>query len=149
MKIIKKCSQCGTDLEQPFMNPAIQNNRAVLLAWADGFVPETGQGFFRGTEFVRGDGYGNGVDTIPAWLTKGERVLTADQNKQLGGISHEQLVGQIRAIEPLGIDLSRGRSRTFAPGALAVPPRRYRLRAGLIGRPWWRRCSKSRRRFPH
>ena len=35
-------------------------------------------------------------------------VLTADQNKQLGGISHEQLVGQIRAIEPLGIDLRGG-----------------------------------------
>lgn len=51
-----------------------------------------GKKFFTGTEFVDGGGYPSGIDTVPAWLTAGERILTVDQNKQLGGISNDQLV---------------------------------------------------------
>lgn len=46
-------------------------------------------GFYEGTEFVEGPG---GVDNVPTWLTRGERVVDADSNRQLEGMSNEDLV---------------------------------------------------------
>ena len=49
--------------------------------------------FAEGTEYVdKENRYPSGVDTIPARLNKGERVLTTEQNKQLGNISNDDLV---------------------------------------------------------
>jgi hypothetical protein len=48
--------------------------------------------YAEGTESVRGDGYPDGVDTVPARLTKKERVMTVRQNMELNGASNEEVV---------------------------------------------------------
>ncbi|MBE7174547.1 MAG: hypothetical protein INR73_28505, partial [Williamsia sp.] len=68
-----------------------QGNRNQV-AYADGYVPATGEHFQKGTESVGGGQYPDGIDTVPAWLTKGERVMTVAQNRLLGGISNEEVV---------------------------------------------------------
>lgn len=50
------------------------------------------QAFAEGTEYVELNGNPRGKDTIPAFLDEGERVLKADLNKELAGISNEDLV---------------------------------------------------------
>ncbi|MDP1814388.1 MAG: hypothetical protein Q8K92_08065 [Leadbetterella sp.] len=53
-------------------------------------------GFALGTSYVDPDDYyPDGTDTVPAMLNKGERVLTAMQNKQLGNVSNEELVRMV------------------------------------------------------
>ena len=47
--------------------------------------------FAEGTEYVHGPGTETS-DSIPAMLSRGERVLTASQNKQINGISNDNLV---------------------------------------------------------
>ncbi|GAB3272825.1 hypothetical protein GCM10027347_44740 [Larkinella harenae] len=59
-------------------------------------------GFAKGTEFVDAENrFPNGTDTVPAWLDKGERVMTKKQNKQLGGITNEELVRRSMLIDSL------------------------------------------------
>jgi hypothetical protein len=59
-------------------------------------------GFALGTSYVDPDDYyPDGTDTVPAMLNKGERVLTAMQNKQLGNVSNEELVRRMRSPSPL------------------------------------------------
>ncbi|RRB06285.1 tape measure protein [Larkinella rosea] len=59
-------------------------------------------GFVTGTEFVDREGnHANGIDTVPAMLTRGERVLTVDQNQALGGIGNEELVNRSKFFEKL------------------------------------------------
>ncbi len=49
-----------------------------------------------GTNYVdAANRYPNGVDTVPAYLTKGERVVPQDLNRLLGGMSNEQLVASL------------------------------------------------------
>jgi hypothetical protein len=48
--------------------------------------------YAEGTESVIGDGYPDGVDTVPARLTKKERVMTVRQNMELNGASNEEVV---------------------------------------------------------
>ncbi|MBC3784946.1 tape measure protein [Spirosoma utsteinense] len=79
----------------------------VPIMQASGFVPATGERFFRGTEFVAGLGQPDGIDTVPAMLTKGERVLTAEQNRRLMGLSNDNLVRQIEAFASLSASLPR------------------------------------------
>ncbi|MFC5409878.1 tape measure protein [Larkinella bovis] len=56
--------------------------------------------FARGTEYVDAENrFPNGVDTVPAWLDKGERILTRKQNRQLGGISNDELVNRVISFE--------------------------------------------------
>jgi len=59
-----------------------------LLASIGGAVASlsVGTGFFEGEEYVQGQG---GIDTIPARLTKGERVVTADKNREYYDALHE------------------------------------------------------------
>lgn len=75
------------------------NGNPLSVAYADGYVPVTGQRYFVGTEYVSGEGHRDGVDTVPAWLTKGERVLTVEQNKQLMGIPNDELVKRARMFD--------------------------------------------------
>ncbi|HLO43952.1 MAG TPA: hypothetical protein VK175_06430 [Leadbetterella sp.] len=50
-------------------------------------------GFEHGTTYVDPEDYWpDGTDTVPAMLNKGERVLTAVQNKAIGDMSNEELV---------------------------------------------------------
>lgn len=65
----------------------------------------TGKKFYTGTEFVNGLGLPDGIDTVPAWLTKGERVMTRDQNKMLSGVSNDELVAQSQFVQRLGLGL--------------------------------------------
>lgn len=50
-------------------------------------------GFWRGTEYVEGPGTGKS-DSVPAMVSRGERIMTADQNKAIGGkkVDNESLV---------------------------------------------------------
>ncbi|RYC66356.1 tape measure protein [Spirosoma sordidisoli] len=65
----------------------------VWVAFANGYIPETGEYFAKGTEFVdRAGRHPAGIDTVPAMLTRGERVLTQAQNAALAGISNNELV---------------------------------------------------------
>ncbi|WP_138993995.1 tape measure protein [Larkinella sp. C7] len=59
-------------------------------------------GLVTGTEYVDREGnFSNGIDTVPAMLTRGERVLTVDQNQALGGIANEDLVSRVKFFERL------------------------------------------------
>ncbi|RRB07872.1 hypothetical protein [Larkinella rosea] len=59
-------------------------------------------GYVTGTEYVDWEGnHANGIDTVPAMLTRGERVLTVDQNNALGGIANEELVNRSKFFEKL------------------------------------------------
>lgn len=50
-----------------------------------------------GTEYVdRMNIFPEGIDTVPARLTKGERVFSREENAALGNISNSELVGLIR-----------------------------------------------------
>lgn len=56
-------------------------------------------GFATGTEYVDPNGlYASGTDTVPAMLTRGERVLTAEQNKALGNVSNANIVATMNAV---------------------------------------------------
>ncbi|MCP9763915.1 phage tail tape measure protein [Lacihabitans soyangensis] len=60
------------------------------------FEPVVIPRFSRGTEYVdEGDYWPDGTDTVPAMLNKGERVLTAVQNKAIGDMSNEELVARV------------------------------------------------------
>ncbi|ARK13039.1 tape measure protein [Fibrella sp. ES10-3-2-2] len=63
-----------------------------IVYLADGYVKATGKKYATGTEFVDGE---PGIDKVPAMLTRGERVLTVQQNQQLGGISNEALMRRL------------------------------------------------------
>lgn len=54
-----------------------------------------------GTPYLEGIGFPNGIDTVPAMLTKGERVLPAGLNDMLGRVSNEKLVEGYLAIEEM------------------------------------------------
>lgn len=49
-----------------------------------------------GTPYVEGFGYPDGRDTVPAWIDKGERILSKSLNALLGGrmVSNEELVAK-------------------------------------------------------
>lgn len=61
---------------------------AVLALLASGYAivqnlqQNNAQRLFEGTKEVKGNGYPDGVDTVPALLTKGEAVVPADKNKK-------------------------------------------------------------------
>lgn len=77
------------------------NKNPITIKFATGYAPATGQHYFVGTEYVDDPASPNGIDTVKAWLTKGERVLTVDQNKQLSGITNEELVSRALLVEEL------------------------------------------------
>lgn len=52
--------------------------------------------FAEGTEYVPLGNNPNGIDTVPAWLTEGERVVPVDVNKKLKGIPNEALPDLVR-----------------------------------------------------
>jgi hypothetical protein len=41
------------------------------------------QGFADGTEYVEGRGYADGVDTVPAMVNKGERIIPTKENRKI------------------------------------------------------------------
>lgn len=49
-----------------------------------------------GTAYVEGYGYPDGRDTVPAWIDKGERILSKSLNALLGGrnVTNEELVAK-------------------------------------------------------
>jgi hypothetical protein len=76
----------GSDTSNPTVNPTRTN------------TPR----FNAGTEYVDPENiYPAGVDTVPAMLNKGERVLTAAQNAELGNLSNEELVRVVGGLEPV------------------------------------------------
>jgi tape measure domain-containing protein len=57
--------------------------------------------FAAGTEYVdKNRNYESGTDKVPAWLNRGERVLTAEQNSLLGGMTNSELIQ--RTISSMG-----------------------------------------------
>ncbi len=52
--------------------------------------------FAEGTSYVEGFGYPDGRDTVPAWVDKGERILSKSLNALLGGrsVTNEELVAK-------------------------------------------------------
>lgn len=61
----------------------------------DGLTSGT-EGFALGTEYVdHQNKYPQGTDTVPAYLNKGERVISAPDNAQLRGISNKDIVGMV------------------------------------------------------
>jgi len=61
--------------------------------WLAGLAGVKAQKFQHGTEFVDGQG---GIDNVPSMLTRGERVLTVGQNKELNGIPNDDIVDLAR-----------------------------------------------------
>ncbi|UHG91756.1 tape measure protein [Spirosoma oryzicola] len=104
-----------------FVNDA--NGKPVIVAFAYGYVPKTGEQFAQGTEYVEGRGYPDGIDTVPSWLTKGERVIDASKNKSLNGISNEELVARSTFFEKLQLSLPdlRGTWADIGSAKLRLP----------------------------
>lgn len=76
--------------------------KQVQIMNADGYVPATGERFFKGTPYVDLTGkYRNGVDTVPAWLTRGERVMTVDENKDMAGLENKEVVERVKFYDRL------------------------------------------------
>ena len=74
---------------------AIAEGVALLAAIAAGIaqVRALSQGFYEGTEYVDHKGhYKSGIDTVPANLTRGERVLTVQQNEAIGNLTNPEVV---------------------------------------------------------
>lgn len=74
---------------------------ATLLAAVAGGIAQVSalaQGFREGTEYVNGPGTETS-DSIPAMLSRGERVVPARINKKLRGISNEELVDLVNLRE--------------------------------------------------
>lgn len=74
---------------------AIAEGVALLAAIAAGIaqVRSLSQGFYEGTEYVDHKGhYKSGIDTVPANLTRGERVLTVRQNEAIGNLTNPEVV---------------------------------------------------------
>jgi hypothetical protein len=76
----------------------IQNARSKIASLATG------------TEFVELNGNKKGIDTIPAMLNEGERVLTTEQNRQLKGIPNAMIPTLVQA----------GLKRTESPDKLEM-----------------------------
>lgn len=57
---------------------------------------ENGVPLAEGTAYVEGFGYPDGRDTVPAWIDKGERILSKSLNALLGGrsVTNEELVAK-------------------------------------------------------
>jgi tape measure domain-containing protein len=72
-----------------------------------------------GTEFVDGAGSGRS-DSIPAMLSKGERVVPADINSELGGISNGDLLTAIRGGGGTNITIHAGAGTDIDSLAQAV-----------------------------
>lgn len=82
------------------------------INYAAVFDPATGRRYAEGTEYVTDRTAPDGVDTVRAWLTKGERVMPVSHNQQLGGISNEELVRRSNLFDKYlqaGFDLGRMR----------------------------------------
>ena len=74
---------------------AIAEGVALLAAVFAGIaqIKSLTQGFYEGTEYVDQKGHHkSGIDTVPSMLTRGERVLTVEQNEALGSISNKEVV---------------------------------------------------------
>ncbi|GAB3225737.1 tape measure protein [Spirosoma arcticum] len=67
------------------------------VAYADGYVPKTGQRFFKGTPYLELGGNPGGVDTIPVLANEGERILPTADNLAIGGrsLTNDQLVDKV------------------------------------------------------
>ena len=84
--------------EHPLL--AIAEGVALLAAIAAGVtqVRALSQGFYEGTEYVDQKGHHrSGIDTVPSMLTRGERVMTVQQNEALGGLSNPEVVQLVQA----------------------------------------------------
>lgn len=84
--------------EHPLL--AIAEGVALLAAIAAGVtqVRALSQGFYEGTEYVDQKGnHRSGIDTVPSMLTRGERVMTVQQNEALGGLTNPEVVQLVQA----------------------------------------------------
>lgn len=70
-----------------------KNKNAFKVRNATGFVEKTGEKFYKGTPYVEGLSYPDGIDTVPAMINKGERILPDWMNERIGGkqLSNEAL----------------------------------------------------------
>lgn len=75
-----------------------KNGNEIQVKNGIGYVPETGEYFFKGTNFVEGLGLPDGRDTVPAMVNKGERIITTADNLAIGGknLSNEQLIEKVK-----------------------------------------------------
>lgn len=70
----------------------------ATLRYANNLRMLNTQKYAKGTEFVDKEGrYESGIDTVPTNLTRGERVLTVEQNKKLRGIKNKDIPFLTRA----------------------------------------------------
>ncbi|NID09382.1 tape measure protein [Fibrivirga algicola] len=75
----------NNDLENAII--AIEDQVRALQGMANPFAT--------GTEYVDDPNRPDGVDTVPAMLSKGERVLTVEQNRMIGPMSNSELVSRL------------------------------------------------------
>jgi hypothetical protein len=73
--------------------------------------------YAKGTKFVKGEGFANGIDTVPALLTKGERVIDAKTNQMywddLNAIQDKRIrPTELSDISALVGELRKNRKRT-------------------------------------
>lgn len=64
-------------------------------------VPDLFRKYFDGTNYIERGQHKQGRDTIPAMVNEGERILTTEQNTQLGGRNkpNEQIVKEVQFAE--------------------------------------------------
>jgi hypothetical protein len=85
--IIKTGAQLGYPAAIPFQVFAAAAGAIQAAVVAAKPIPK----YAKGTTFVERFGYPDGVDTVPALLTRGERVVPVLENQHLKGISNGEL----------------------------------------------------------
>ncbi|MEZ0610107.1 tape measure protein [Fibrella sp. WM1] len=67
--------------------------------YADAYDLETGQKYAKGTDYVDDPRYPDGIDTVPVWLTKGERVFSIEESAAIrrlyGDVTNRELVQRL------------------------------------------------------
>lgn len=125
----------GSDMpRRQFLENFIQQQQQILsqlsqqLGQLEQKMRELGIPFKDGTDYVRGEGFPDGIDTVMARLTKGERVLTVDQNRALSGISNEELVSRMQSYEAMAARFPQ----LISPESYRIPDTTIRLPEGIV-----------------
>jgi tape measure domain-containing protein len=76
--------------------PPVRDENGKILYYPE---PRTTPNFFKGSDYVDiANQYPSGIDTVPARVNKGERIIPTDLNEQIGGarLSNQELVDNLK-----------------------------------------------------
>lgn len=79
----------------------IRDDNGNIISYPD---PRTTPNFFKGSDYVDlANRYPSGIDTVPAMVNKGERILPTDLNEVIGGasLSNEELVQNLQLFDAI------------------------------------------------